>query len=357
MPPQMRALPTSYCRSSTVAKWRSPRPVRLGTVKSICCVPRNLAMTRPPAGVMQEWALGYSGWFGVAGSSGDQAGSPTVAAVAVRVAGADRGDRPPERVVVLRVEAGDEGVGVGHGDHRHEPCRLDDVQLVVEDELAERATGLLHRGLRPEPGGQGLLGGPRRARARADLLDLVVLACPPLAAQLRRSVRPELVGGVEAERLHEPEVGADRRRGRGRDPHAGDRRVRRRVGHRRPEAVAGTQGDERGGDAPRRWRCRPSWPGRPGSWPATRCRPDRRSWRLSRQVVDENAVGGRGHRGLGRGTRRCVDVDRERLVPALHRHHRVVDRDRHVGEDRVALGRRQRRRAERLGADASQSVT
>ena len=38
-------------------------------------------MTRPPAGVMQECALGYSGWFGVPGSSGDHAGSPTVAAL------------------------------------------------------------------------------------------------------------------------------------------------------------------------------------------------------------------------------------------------------------------------------------
>ena len=38
-------------------------------------------MTRPPAGVMHEWALGYSGWFGVAGSSVAHAGSPTVAAL------------------------------------------------------------------------------------------------------------------------------------------------------------------------------------------------------------------------------------------------------------------------------------
>ena len=38
-------------------------------------------MTRPPAGVTQECALGYSGWFGVPASSGDQAGSPTVASL------------------------------------------------------------------------------------------------------------------------------------------------------------------------------------------------------------------------------------------------------------------------------------
>ena len=40
--------------------------------------PEERAMTRPPAGVMQECALGYSGWFGVPGSRGVHAGSPTV---------------------------------------------------------------------------------------------------------------------------------------------------------------------------------------------------------------------------------------------------------------------------------------
>ena len=62
-------------------------------------------------------------------------------------------------------------------------------------------------------------------------------------------------------------------------------------------------------------------------------------------------MGGRGHRGLGRSAGGCVDIDGERLVSALDRHHRVVDGDRHVGEDRVTLRRRQRRGGERLGAD------
>ena len=62
-------------------------------------------------------------------------------------------------------------------------------------------------------------------------------------------------------------------------------------------------------------------------------------------------MGGRGDRGFGRGTVGCVDVDGERLVAALHRHHRVVHRDRHVGEDRVPLGRRQAGGTEGLNAD------
>ena len=209
---------------------------------------------------------------------------------------------------------------------------------------------LLHRGLRPEAGCQGLLGGSRRARARADLLDLVVVACPLLAVERRRSVGPELVSGIEAERPHQPEVGADRRRGRRREPPPGDRWVRRRVGHRRPEAVAGTDSDDESGDAladsdavglclagrDRGQRCR------------VRRIEDRRG--LSRQVVNENRVGSRGHRRLGRRTRGRVDVDREGPIPALHRQHRVVDRNRHVREDHVALGRRQRRRTKRLRA-------
>ncbi len=38
-------------------------------------------MTRPPAGVMHECALGYSGWFGVPASSVVHAGSATVASL------------------------------------------------------------------------------------------------------------------------------------------------------------------------------------------------------------------------------------------------------------------------------------
>ena len=67
--------------------------------------------------------------------------------------------------------------------------------------------------------------------------------------------------------------------------------------------------------------------------------------------MDEDATGGRGDRGFGGGAVGCVDVDGERLVAALYRHHRVVHRDRHVGEDRVPLGRRQACGTEGLNAD------
>src|SRR4029453_2711625 len=78
MPPQIRAFVTSYSRSLTRSKWRSPSPVTLGIVKSMSRVRRNLAITSPIEGVPHECALGYSGWFGVPGSSCSQFGSAIV---------------------------------------------------------------------------------------------------------------------------------------------------------------------------------------------------------------------------------------------------------------------------------------
>ena len=224
----MRALPTSSCELPDRGEVRSPSPVRLGTVKSIQCVRRNLATTRPPDG--RDARVGARVLRVVRGA-GKQRRPRRVTdrpLVAVGVAGADRRHRPPEGVVVLGVEAGDQGVGVRHRDHRHEPRGLHDVELVVEDELAERTACLLDRSFTPEPRRQRLLGGPRRARAAADLLDLVVVPRPSSCCA-GRGDRPAGTGR-RSRRLngsHQAEVRPDRRRP-GRDPHAGDRRVRRR---------------------------------------------------------------------------------------------------------------------------------
>ena len=183
--------------------------------------------------------------------------------------------------------------------------------------------------------------GAGRARARADLLDLVVVASPPLAAEIGRTVRPELVAGLECERPHESEVRPDRRCRGGREPGAGNRRVRRRVGHRGPEAVTSAEIDEGVGDlfadgeaVSRRLIVGEGEQG---------CVVGRvqDQGRLRRQVVDQDPVGGRGHRRFGRRAGRGGQVDCERLVVLLHRHHRVVHGDRDIGEDRVALCRRQ----------------
>ena len=60
---------------------------------------------------------------------------------------------------------------------------------------------------------------------------------------------------------------------------------------------------------------------------------------------------GGGDGRFGRCALGCVEVDGERLVTSLDRHHRVVDRDPDVGEEGVPLRRRQHGGSERLRAD------
>ena len=186
----------------------------------------------------------------------------------------------------------------------------------------------------------------------ADLLDLVVVPRPSPAAQVGGTGRPELVGGVQAERLHQAEVRPDRRRP-GRDPHAGDRRARRRVGHRRvAEAVVGAQCDELGRHLLARRHAVGLCLAVSDGQPATRRTPVRRSrlpgpggsapgWRWAAAATA----------ACGEAPSRCFEFDGEGLVAAFDRHHRVVHGDRHVGEERVPLGRRQRGRGECLRAD------
>lgn len=140
-----------------MSKCRAPNPVRLVIVRSMRRVPRNSASDSPPAGVMHEWALGYSGWFG--------------------------------------------GAATRWG-----------------DDLAESGVRLLDRWFRPEQRCRRLLVRASRAGPRADLLDLVVVASPTPAPEWRRSIRPELVRRLLAERLHLSQVGPVGGRGGGGDP-------------------------------------------------------------------------------------------------------------------------------------------
>ena len=163
--------------------------------------------------------------------------------VAVRIPGPDRGDRAPERVRILGVEAGDQPVSGDDRRHRHEPRGIGDAQRVIVDEPAERGMCLLDRGLTPEASRQRLFGGAGRARPGADLLHLVVAR-----AQRRLESGGGPTGrnwlGVEAEGPHVRHVGADRRRLRGRIQTPGIGGIGRGVRDRRAEAVVGTQGDQ-----------------------------------------------------------------------------------------------------------------
>src|SRR5512132_3321182 len=119
---------------------------------------------------------------------------------------------------------------------------------MVGDELAIGAVSLLDRRLSTEPRRQRLLRCARRARPRADLLHLVVLASPAAARQPWRPTGAELARPTEAERSHVRHVRAERRRRRRGDPDSRDRWIRRNVLHGYTEAVVGALPDEHPGN-------------------------------------------------------------------------------------------------------------
>src|SRR3982074_3509846 len=107
----MRAsAPSSVKPFKLVQRWGTPGAVRLvSAISGMSVVPSSAAITAVAAPLWMQCAQGYSGCLELGGR------------VAVDVAIADRGDRPPELVVILGVEHRDRGVGQGYRDERHEP--------------------------------------------------------------------------------------------------------------------------------------------------------------------------------------------------------------------------------------------
>jgi len=98
-------------KSSTVVQLRTA-PSAVGLVAAsvgISPEPISASSTVPTAAATMQCAHGYSGCIGVS-MNGVHAGSRSVAGFAVVVAIADGGDRPPEVVVVLGVEDGDQRI-------------------------------------------------------------------------------------------------------------------------------------------------------------------------------------------------------------------------------------------------------
>ena len=203
MPPQMRAFATSYSRSSArrvvaVAQAGQARDREVDLVRA-----EERRDHEPRCGRDARVRARVLGMVRRAREQRCPAGIADGRVVAVGVARADRRDRPPERVVVLRVEAGDEGVGIGHRDHRHEPRRVADVQLRGRG----RTCGTSHAPAAPAPP-------PRTGRPASARCVRVVLVLEPISltslyslahfllSSVGRAAGPELVGRVEAERPH-----------------------------------------------------------------------------------------------------------------------------------------------------------
>src|SRR5229473_5716817 len=142
--------------------------------------------------------------FGVHRGVGDRLpGCVTISGrVAIRIAVTNRRDRPPEVVMVLGVQHGDDRVAEPNRHQRHEPRAVDDAHLLCGHELAYEGV-IGHRWTdEPEPGRLGLLGGSLRAVLATVVFELVVIGCPFLALQRNRRAGPKLGSLGHHERPH-----------------------------------------------------------------------------------------------------------------------------------------------------------
>src|SRR5712671_3368260 len=112
--------------------------------------------------------------------------------VAVDIAVANGRDRPPEAVMVFRVQHGDDRVVNRKRNERHETRAVEDTHLLCGHKLACERVISRCRTEGPEPRDLGLLGASLRAVLPTIILELVIVGCPLLALQRNRRAWPEL---------------------------------------------------------------------------------------------------------------------------------------------------------------------
>ena len=118
-----------------------------------------------------QCAQGYSGCIGVS-PNGSHAASRGVAGFPVLC------DRPPQVVMVLRIEHGDVGVVRGHGDKRKQPRGVGEVERLEADEFSHDRIPRWRSRDQPKTTDVGLLGCSLGAVQAADLTDLVQVSGP-----------------------------------------------------------------------------------------------------------------------------------------------------------------------------------
>src|SRR6266849_1157575 len=101
--------------------------------------------------------------------------------VAIDIAVTNCRDRPPEVVMVLGVQYGDDRVVEPDRLERHEARTVDDTHLLCDHELAYEGVIRHWSTHEPEPGSLGLLGRSLRTDPSSEAFQLVVVCCPLLA--------------------------------------------------------------------------------------------------------------------------------------------------------------------------------
>ena len=241
--------------------------------------------------------------------------------VAVLVAVADRGDRPPKIVLEFGIPIDDEAIGETHGHQCEHSRALCHREAVTSGGLPGRLEPCGPKvGLCPEAHGVGLRVGPLRAFHSAHFLGFVVIARVNGTAEGRGRSRAELTRALHAPRLGRRILREQRRRGRYPYARRGERAVC--VGH--VCRVALTFGVNRARDLFAQINTR------------NPCRVVRNGFHrlcegcidplfLARILAHENFAGSRCCRGLGRGIWVSWKLQHVARISALHR----IDRIRH----------------------------
>src|SRR5688572_19168039 len=167
--------------------------------------------------------------------------------ITVGIAGANRGHRPPEVVEILSIPAGNQSVGGCGREHREVARVVGQSEEISDGQGAPGAIPLERRVIGPESADVGLFCRSEASDERPQSFDLVVVACPLPAAEIRRRIGPELRRRVERKWLHEWRLW--RLRGEEGwwcwDPGARTRAMD--VGHTPISTVLSTSGEDRGG--------------------------------------------------------------------------------------------------------------
>ena len=121
---------------------------------------------------------------------------------AIAAVGIDRGDWPPEQVVVLGMKGGHQRVGADEVDHRCQPRSLEQADAVRGGNVAAGAVVLADHVRRAELRDSSLLSGPRAADRCTVGLNLVEGLDPLAALKRGRRVRQELVQALQDKGAH-----------------------------------------------------------------------------------------------------------------------------------------------------------
>src|ERR1039457_2759511 len=177
----MRAQKTSSIKSrvsSNTCWWTPSVNARLSVTMCTLVAPKKSAISVLAAPVRQPCAAG----FGMVGSRSQSGPGRVGGRVGVSATCQDRGDRPPETILVLSVETPDGRVRNAGPKHCHQTGRIRGAQIVVSNQVVECPDKLLAGVFRPIYSDLGFRRGSNRAIRSSVISSQVKVPAPGFAA-------------------------------------------------------------------------------------------------------------------------------------------------------------------------------